>query len=281
MNPHIKIIGALLITGLVLYAALLVALWFFQERLLFHPETIPENAPIPAWIAQDDVQETRLEVPGATLSMLELRLKKPDGVVFFLHGNASNNWTWAGNLDFYRAINMDVVMLDYRGYGRSTGQISSQEQLHGDVRIAWDRISGRYEGKRRVFVGRSLGTGLAAELAASLPEVDQPDATILISPYSSMVATAAVHYPRVPSFVLRYPLRTDEVITRIRKDLVLLHGDQDVVIPMQQSLDLQRLVPQAKFVRIPGAGHSDLQEHPTYLNAVREAILSAGKASIR
>ncbi len=248
-----------------IYAAALVLLWFGQERLLFQPTPLAASHPL---AREPDVHERFVEVPGARLSLLELRLPDPKGVVFFLHGNAGNLESWFVNADFYRRANFDLVMLDYRGYGKSSGRIASEAQLHGDVSAVWQQVAPRYAGKRVVFLGRSLGTGLAATLAAQSP----PDLTLLVSPYESMVALARTHYPWVPGALLRYPLRTDEQIGRIRGPLVLLHGELDTLIPPAHSEALRLRAPQARLVLVPGGGHNDLQQFDSYLQAVTAAL---------
>jgi hypothetical protein len=159
-------------------------------------------------------------------------------------------------------------MLDYRGYGKSTGSIDSEAQLHADAQAVWDDVAPRYKGRRVVFYGRSLGTGLAAELAAKV----QPDLTMLVSPFTSMIALAKQHYPWVPEAVLRYPLRTDQQVARIRTPVLLLHGDRDQLIPLAHSQALLPLVPTARLVVVPGAGHGDLQAFDSYKQAVLEAL---------
>ena len=64
----------------------------------------------------------------------------PRGLLFFIHGNGGDLSTWATGIDFYRKVNYDLFIFDYRGYGKSTGRIESEAQLHADVRAAWDKI---------------------------------------------------------------------------------------------------------------------------------------------
>jgi uncharacterized protein len=247
------------------YALLVALLWWRQEQLLFHPERLP---PGHRFNMGADVHETWVDVPGARLNALHLRLPKPDGVVFFLHGNAGSLESWFVNADFYRRANLDLFMLDYRGYGKSSGRIESQAQLEADVRAAWASVAPQYAGKKRVVFGRSLGTGLAATLAAEL----QPELTVLVSPYSSMAALAGEKYPWVPMGVLRYPLRTDEALARVKGPVVLAHGGRDALIPPAHSERLHALVPQAQLLLVPEAGHGDIQQFEQYLNGLQAAL---------
>ena len=192
----------------------------------------------------------------------------PRGVVFFLHGNAGNLDGWFSNVDFYRRLNLDFYMLDYRGYGKSGGRIDSQAQLEADVRAAWASIAPRYAGKQRVFVGRSLGSALAAGLAVEV----QPELTVLVSPYESMAALAAEHYRWVPQALLRYPLRTDAALTRVKSAVLLVHGADDEIIDAAHSQRLLRAAPHAERVLIEGAGHNDLQQFPAYLEALEARL---------
>jgi len=248
-----------------LYAAVLLALWFGQERLLFFPQTLPATH---RFAVDADVHERWVEVPGARLNALHLRLPQPDGVVFFLHGNGGSLDNWFVNAAFYRAANLDLYMLDYRGYGKSSGRIESQAQLEADVRAAWADVAPHYAGRRRVIFGRSLGTGLAASLAADV----QPELTVLVSPFESMVALAGEIYPWVPMALLRYPLRTDLALSRIRGPVWMAHGDRDAVIPLQHAERLLTRAPQAQLLRVTGAGHNDIQEFGAYRDDLGAAL---------
>jgi uncharacterized protein len=256
---------ALAAAALLTYASVLALVWWKQERLLFQPQPLPADH---RFDRGADVAEVWVDVPGARLNALHLRLPKPDGVVFFLHGNAGNLDTWFIDPNFYRSANMDLFMLDYRGYGKSTGSIANEAQLMADVRAAWAQVAPQYAGQRRVFFGRSLGTGLAAQLAAEV----QPELTMLVSPYSSMEALALKHYRWVPAALLRYPLRTDQALAQVRSPVWLAHGALDTLIPPSHSQALQAQAPHASLLLVPGAGHADLQQQPAYLQAVLRAM---------
>ena len=264
---------AVLSGGVALGAAVFSVLWWGQESLLFHPEPLP---PDHRFSAAPDVHEVFIEVPGARLNALHLRLPKPRGLVFYLHGNAGNLDNWFVNPDFYRALNMDLFMIDYRGFGKSSGRIAGEAQLLADARAAWQSVAPQYAGRPVVVLGRSLGTGVAAQLAASLPPGDRPDLLLLVSPYLSLQALAAQHYPWVPAGLLRYPLRTDLAfeggLADARTRVVLVHGEQDALIPLRHSEALAALLPRAELHRIAGAAHADLQAFPAYLEAIRRAI---------
>lgn len=259
------LVAALLLAG---GGYLATAAWVYwnQERLIFYPEPLPKEH---RFVFQD-VQELRIDVPGAVLSALHLKLPNPKGVVFFLHGNNGNLATWFTNTPFYRAANYDLFMFDYRGYGKSSGRIESEVQLQADVLAAWRVVAPQYLGKKRVIYGRSLGTALAAWLAAEI----QPDLTVLVSPYGSMAQLMHLHYPLLPIGVLRYPLDTRFDAPRIEGALLLIHGESDRLIPIEHSEQLQAAAPHARLLRVSGAAHNDIHQFPAYTEELLRTLKS-------
>ena len=252
-----------------IYAGAVGWLYFRQERLLFEPDALPMDEPIST---DADTREFFVDVPGARLSVAHLQRPDPRGVFFFLHGNSGNLKKWFVELDAFRQANFDVVMFDYRGFGKSSGQIESEEQLRADVAAVWAHFAPAYEGKRVVISGQSLGTGLAAGLAAQLcSDGHAPDLTLLVSPYSSMRNLAMELYPWVPVQVLRYPLHTLEHAAKLLGPVMLIHGDKDELIPIHHSETLCKSMRSAELVRVTGAGHSDVHQFPD----VRKALASA------
>jgi hypothetical protein len=264
-------IAALLVAALAVagYAAVLGGLYVAQERLLFPATPLPADH---AFRFAQPFTEMRIAVPGASLDALLFAQPAPRGLVFFLHGNAGNLETWTTGIDFYRRVNYDLFIFDYRGYGKSTGRIQSEDQLVADVRAAWDAIAPRYRGLPIVIYGRSLGTGLAARLAR---EVD-PALVVLVSPYASIAAAAHRAYPIAPEWLVRYPLRTDAIIGEIRAPLLLVHGSDDRVIPPADSERLRALARgPVDYVPIAGAGHHDIHRFPAYLDLLADRLARA------
>jgi uncharacterized protein len=247
------------------YGLLLLLVWWGQERLIFVPMRLPADH---RFAFGADVHEVHVEVPGARLHALHLRQPAARGIVFFLHGNAGNLDGWFSESEFYRRQNFDLFMLDYRGYGKSGGRIASQAELEADVRAAWAQIAPAYAGRKRVIAGQSLGSALAAALAAEV----QPDLTLLISPYDSMRALAAEHYRWVPLALLRYPLDTAAALARVRTPVLLVHGEHDALIAPAHAERLARVAPQAELVIVRGAGHNDLPAFAPYFDAIAAAL---------
>lgn len=241
---------------LICYAGLLGVLYWRQEALLFFPSPLPADHRFDL----PGVEEVFIPVEGATLHALHYRQREAKGVVFFLHGNGGSLKSWFRDLEFYRRTGYDLFMLDYRGYGKSTGRIESETQLHADVMAAWMRVAPEYGGRKRVIFGVSLGTGPAARLAT---EVDT-SLLVLVAPYESLRAMARQLFPWVPRHLLRYPMRTDRWLAKVKAPVLMLHGARDDVIPFSHALQLKLLNPRAELLRVEGAGHFDLHRFPQY-----------------
>lgn len=275
MTPRVKRWGviataALLVLASIGYAVFLGALYFGQERLIFPGRPLAGDF---QFQFDQRFEEVRIPVPGATLHALLFMQEQPRGLVFFLHGNVGNLQTWTTGIDFYRRVNYDLFILDYRGYGKSTGTIESEEQLQADVRAAWNTIAPRYRNKVIVIYGRSLGTGLAAKLAS---EVDA-QLLVLVSPYASLASAAKERYPLAPEWLLKYPLRTDAIIGNVKMPIVLIHGSEDRRIPLADSQRLAALARSpVELIVVEGAGHDDIHRFPTYLDALAARLKATG-----
>jgi uncharacterized protein len=264
-----EILVTVITLPLLLTTAFAGSLYFFQESLIFVGTRLPDDHRF-----EFDVpfRELTIAVDGAELNALHFQQPSPRGLVFFLHGNAGNLQSWTSNIGYYRQVNYDLFIFDYRGYGKSSGRIEDEQQLHADVRAAWDTVAPLYHDKPIVIYGRSLGTALAARLARDV----EPDLLMLVSPFTSVVAMAKQQYPFLPGALVRYPLRTDRLIADIRAPIVFVHGSEDRLIPLAHGLELRDLVrTESSLIIVEGAGHNDIHVFDSYLEGVSAALPSA------
>ena len=251
------------------YAGALGLLYVKQERII-----LPASALATDYRFQFDqpFEEVWIPVQGASLHALHFKQPNPRGVVFFLHGNVGNLVSWTTGVDFYRHVNYDLFIVDYRGYGKSTGHIENEAQLYADARAAYDAMAPLYRDKPIVIYGRSLGTALAASLARDV----QPRLLVLVSPFSSLAASAAQAYPWAPGWVLKYPLRTDAIIGEVKSPILLIHGSEDKLIPLAHSERLKALARSpVELLVVPGAGHGDIHKFPVYLDGLAARLIAA------
>jgi uncharacterized protein len=252
------------------YAGLLASLYSNQEQLIFPATTLPADY---QFRFSQRFEEITVEVPGSSLSALLFRQPNPRGLIFYLHGNGGDLTSWTTGLEFYRRINYDLFIFDYRGYGKSTGRIESEAQLHSDVRAAWETIAPRYRNVPVVLFGRSLGTALATQLATEV----RPALLVLVTPFTSLVATGKRRYPFAPEFLMKYPLRTDTIIGAVGSPVLLVAGTQDELTPLADSEQLKALVRSpVEMLVVDGAGHNDIHRFPAYIDGLADRLVKLG-----
>lgn len=242
------------------------ALYFSQDSLVFRPEPLAADF---RFEFPQTFSEINLPVDGATLNALHFSTSNPKGVVLFFHGNAGSLRRWGEVAESFTTRGYDLFIFDYRGYGKSTGKIASEKQLLDDAAQVFRYVSQRYAAQSIVLYGRSLGTGLAAQIALRHPA----KMLILETPYVSLKDLTAQFYPLVPGFLIKYPLRTDLALPQIGIPVYLFHGTADEVIPYESSQRILSLIRSPKeLVTIPGGAHDGLRLTPVY-NAALDRFL--------
>ncbi len=254
--------ATLLVIGGLLYTGVVGLFYVSQERLIFIPTTLQANHVF----TLADTTEVSIPVNGATLSALHFKQPDAKGVIFFLHGNGGNLSSWLKTTDFYRNNKYDLFMIDYRGYGKSTGSIRSEAELHADVMAAWQWIAPQYAGKKRVIYGRSLGATLATKLAAD-SGVDS-DWLILVSPFFNIDAMRQDYYAWLPGSFMRYTFTTDQWLPLVRAPITIVHGDRDTLITYSHAERLHTRVPRAELIKIEGGTHLNLHHLAAYVDAL-------------
>ena len=247
--------------------ALSIIIYFLQERFIFKPEKLKQDFKF-----EYDVPFTELFFnvePGVSINGLHFYRPAPQGLILYFHGNSRSIKGWAKYAkDFYR-YNYDVVLVDYRGFGKSTGKRTEKDML-SDMQFVYDRLLEKYEQHHILIYGRSLGSGFATKLASE----NTPRYLILDAPYYSFKRVIERFLPILPiRYVLRFHLRTDKWIRKVNCHTYIIHGTKDRLIPISQSEELQRLNPhKITLIRIHGGKHNNLPTFNEYHNFIRDIL---------
>ena len=253
-----------------LYLAWCVFLWAVQAKLLYPAAMAGPGLGDAAIADEPDVERMWIEQDdGARTEAWLVRTGSAPsrGLVGFLHGNAeliddalfeAREWTRRG---------FDVVLPEYRGYGRTPGT-PSQARIVPDVVRAIDDASARTGATRIVLHGRSLGSGVAAQVADRITASggDRLACLVLESPFRS-IAGFARRYGVPPVFV-RDPYRTDEVLPGLHVPILILHATADEIVPVTEGRALAELHRQARLVELEGSHNSGLSRQAAYWRAI-------------
>jgi hypothetical protein len=252
------------IIGYLLIAAFI---FVFQERLIFKPEKLKKD-----FLYQYDTpfRELNFEVSdGVIINGLHFYSNEPHGMVLYFHGNTRSIKGWARYAkDFFR-YNYDVVLVDYRGFGKSTGK-RSEKDLLSDMQFVYEKLAAKYQESHLIVYGRSLGSGFATKVASD----NKPRFLILDAPYFNFKKVIERFLPFLPvRLLLRYHLRTDLWITKVTCHTYIIHGTKDKLIPIRNSIQLQALNPKKiTLIRIHGGGHNNLPGYNEYHSFIRDIL---------
>ncbi|MGH6664622.1 MAG: alpha/beta hydrolase [Pseudolabrys sp.] len=245
----------LLILAVVGYGGLLALMYVFQRALQYFPDPT-RVAPAQAGLPQaQEVTLTSSDGEKLIAWFVPARAGKP--MVIYFQGNAEGLSARAHRFTWLTEDGTGLLALCYRGYGGSTGT-PTEAGLIRDATAAYDFVHARTAAKNIVLFGESLGTGVAVALASG----HDIAALILDAPYDSIAAVGAAHYPFAPvRWLMKDKFRSDQRIGRVSAPLLVLHGEQDRIVPIRFGERLFALAREPKrMVRFPQGGHVNLDD---------------------
>jgi uncharacterized protein len=251
-----------LILGVVL--ALPVALYLLQDRLIFHPQRVPESQR--ALIAERAESIFIQALDGTRLHAWHL---KGSPLVIYFGGNAEEV-SWMLTRAARNAPGTGWLLVDYRGYGSSEGA-PSEDALVKDGMQWYALAKEKLAAQNIVLFGRSLGSGVVVKLAAA----HAPAGVILVTPYDSLTSVARHHYPYLPvSWMLKHPFDSLRHASSIAAPLLCLVAERDEVIPIVHSRRLFDVWKGPKrWVELEGAGHNSTDDAPAFWQVIREFLV--------
>ncbi|HEY6506348.1 MAG TPA: alpha/beta fold hydrolase [Chitinophagaceae bacterium] len=249
------------------YILICIVLFFFQEKMIFFPEKLEKGF---KFSFSGTFEEINIQTGDhKLLNGLLFKSDSSQGLIFYLHGNAGSLNSWGRVASTYTNMNYDIFLLDYRGYGKSEGSISGQEQFFGDIQTVYNEMKKRYSEDKIIVLGYSIGTGLASKVAS----VNNPRLLILQAPYYSLMDMMRKTYPIIPTFLLKYKFRTDKFISNCKMPIVIFHGDRDEVIYYNSSIKLKELLKRTDTViTLKGQGHNGMTDNPKYRTEIKRIL---------
>lgn len=248
------------------YGVIVGFAYAFQDQLLYFPSSTlvaaPDQYGLPYEAVHLDTED------GARLHGWWVPAEEPRGTLLFFHGNAGNISGRLENVRQFHQLGLNVLIIDYRGYGQSTGS-PSEKGLYRDAEAAWQHVMGEraIDPRQIVIFGRSLGGGPATWLATR----HDAGALILESAFTSVPDMAAHHYPWLPARQLvTTQFNNRERIAQIETPLLVIHSPDDRVVPFAHGRQLFDAAREPKqFLKIRG-GHNDgfLVSADRYLSAI-------------
>jgi fermentation-respiration switch protein FrsA (DUF1100 family) len=243
----------LLIAAVLGYGGLLALMYVFQRSLLYFPNP-GRISPAAAGLPQASEVTFRSD-DGETLLAWYVAPREGKKLVLYFQGNADGLNARAERFTWLTADGTGLLALCYRGFGGSSGT-PTEDGLIRDARAAYDFAAARYPADRIVLFGESLGTAVAVALGAERPAAG----IILDAPFTSAADVGAAAYPFAPvRWLAKDPWHSDQRIGRIKAPLLVLHGEQDRIVPIRFSERLFALANEPKrMVRFPQGGHVNL-----------------------
>ncbi len=259
----------IIIIVLIAYIVVSIALYYLQDYFLFKPEKLSDDFQF--YYENQETKEYNLKTrDGAVINGLRFFPKgESRGVVLYLKGNSKSIKGWGKFAVDFTRHGYNVLMVDYRGFGKSTGR-RSQKAIKRDLQIIYNKIKEKTTEDQIILYGRSLGSGFAAKLAS----MNHPKMLILDAPYYSLTKVTARYMPFMPlSVLIKYPLPTYKWLKYVQCPIHIIHGTNDKLIPFKTSVKLSRVNPKrTKLHSVIGGGHKNLNNFESYHNMIHDIL---------
>jgi pimeloyl-ACP methyl ester carboxylesterase len=266
------VIWTIVIIAVAAYILINVFVYYAQEKFLFKPEKLPEDFEF-KYPNHKTTEYNLAREEGVNINAIHFSQDNPKGVVLYLKGNSRSIKGWGKYAIDFTRLGFDVVMVDYRGFGKSTGK-RTEKGIKEDLQRVYDILKSKVDQKYIVIYGRSMGSGFATKLAST----NNPRLLILESPYYSMMKMAKRYIPFMPiSIAMRFPIKTYKWIKYVNCPIKIIHGTNDKLVPFKNSIALSKI--RQKFCRlypVIGGGHNNLHTFEEY-HRMLEEILTSGE----
>lgn len=253
----------------ILYIGVCLFYYSFQERLIFVRYDIKGKY---RFKLEKEHKEILLKSKeGETLHGLWMKTNNSKGLILYFHGNTGSLKRWGKTAADLSEFGYDVLAPDYRGYGKSTGK-PSEENLIADADVFYRFAMQYYDEKDIVIYGRSLGSGVAVQLAAK----NHAKLVILETPFASLFDVVSSNLPFIPfRLLLKHPFKSFDHIANIKSPIVIMAGTKDTQVPFKSSQKLYAKVADrddVNFYTFERGEHNTLSSFEKYKQIMKDIL---------
>jgi fermentation-respiration switch protein FrsA (DUF1100 family) len=259
----------IVVIGLIsLYAIICGSLYFFQENIIFRPTVLYQDF---IYKFSHPFQEIFLKAEdGGIINAVLFKNENPKGVILYFHGNVGDLNRWGKITEYFANKNYDVLVMDYRTYGKSSGDLN-EAVLYSDAQMCYDYLKKNYNENSITVYGRSLGSAFATYVSSK----NTPKQTILEAPFFSLEDVTQRRLFMFPvKYLLKFKFTNFEYIQNVNSPLYIFHGTDDMVVPFQSGKKLFKASSKtnSEFILIPDGTHNNLNEFDIYNNQINKIL---------
>jgi uncharacterized protein len=230
-----------------------IALYFFQDKILFHPKPLSREY---RFSFEQTFEEINIPFEKDNLNILRFKTSSnPKGVVLFYHGNMENVEHYKNYPSFFLRNNYEVWMIDYPGFGKTTGS-RTEKIMNAQALLMYD-LAVKEINNNIIIYGKSMGTGVASYVAANRNCMQ----LILETPYYSISALAKHYFPIYPvNSLIKYSFPVHNYLKKVQALITVFHGTKDEVVPYKHSRWLKEENKNIELITLENGKHNNLSD---------------------
>ncbi len=257
----------ILLTLFFIFLTISVVMHFIQDKLIFHAEKLPVDY---QFSYKNDFEEINLKTKdNNVLNGLLFKVLNSKGLIVFFHNHSGNIEHWGRITEIVMNKSYDILLMDYRGFGKSTGKYNEKHMFQDAV--LWYKYTLKHYDESVITL---YGRGIGATFATYLSSINNPKQLILESPLYNLFYTAKFHYPFVPAkLISRYKFDTAAYISKATCEIFIFHGKINELVNYKNSLKLYELSKSnIELILIPDGNHYNLINHKMYLEKMDQIL---------
>ena len=263
MQLSLKLLLPVVMVAVMAYSAICLMLFVKQRKFIFFPSTVMERTPEFFNLSYEDVW-LPVKVSNGQTKLIHgwwIKSPQPDAdVLLYLHGNAINVSANVGHANRLHKLGFSVLLIDYRGFGRSEGDFPNEKRVYEDAAVAWNYLVNEQQIlPNKIFIyGHSMGGAIAIDLALKQPEAAGLIVESSFTSIREMVAYRNLFRIFPVNLILTQRFESLQKVPQLKLPVLFIHGTADTTVPSFMSQKLYHAAPEPKrLFLVQAADHND------------------------